>query len=455
MKKCIAMVLALVMVLGLCACSVSNVETTKPAENQSNNPEDSASSGENKPDEAPVEISLWTFPLGNWGDPATVDALLEDFNAAYPNIHVTVEYLTYTDGDDKVNAAIEGHATPDMIFEGPERLVANWGARGKMVDLSDLWTEETKADIEANSKAVADACKWSDGAYYEYPLCMTTHTMAVNKRIFEETGAIQYLDTENHTWTTENFLKAVQTVYDAGYETVGAIYCSGQGGDQGTRALINNLYGGAFTNDEFTAYTVNSPENIKAMETLRNLDGMVYDPAINGGEAITLFRNGTAAMCFCWNVAMQLDDTTSKPGFTNDGDEILYMAFPSEDGTPELCGGIWGFGVFDNGDAAKIEASKTFIKYMCDENPTEAVKTSLNFPVKASVKDVYAGEDSELFMNEFSKVAPYMGGYYQIVPGWAEARTAWWQMLQNVGAGGDIAAAVENFDAISNAAAGA
>ena len=55
-------------------------------------------------------------------------------------------------------------------MEGPERLVANWGAKGLMADLSDLWTDDQKADISASDEA---ACKDSSGAYYEFPLCMT------------------------------------------------------------------------------------------------------------------------------------------------------------------------------------------------------------------------------------------------------------------------------------------
>ena len=35
-----------------------------------------------------------------------------------------------------------------------------------------------------------------------------------NKTVFEAAGAMQYVDAENHTWTTDNFLKAVQAVYD-------------------------------------------------------------------------------------------------------------------------------------------------------------------------------------------------------------------------------------------------
>ena len=186
-----------------------------------------------------ADITLWTYPIGKWGDSESVDALLADFNAKYPDIHVTVEYLDYTNGDDQVNTAIEGGSAPDLVMEGPERLVANWGAKGLMVDLSDLWTDDQKADISASVEA---ACKDSSGAYYEFPLCMTAHCMAINKTVFEAAGAMQYVDAENHTWTTDNFLKAVQAVYDSGKTDVGAIYCSGQGGDQGTRAQIGRAH---------------------------------------------------------------------------------------------------------------------------------------------------------------------------------------------------------------------
>ena len=167
-----------------------------------------------------ADITLWTYPIGKWGDSDSVNELLADFNAQYPDIHVTVEYLDYTNGDDQVNTAIEGGSAPDLVMEGPERLVANWGAKGLMVDLSDLWTDEQKADINASVEA---ACKDSSGAYYEYPLCMTAHCMAINKTVFEAADAMQYVDEENHTWTTENFLKAVQAVYDSGKTDVGAI----------------------------------------------------------------------------------------------------------------------------------------------------------------------------------------------------------------------------------------
>ena len=428
MKKLFALMLALIMVFALAAPVASAADDTT--------------------------ITLWTYPIGGWGNSDVVDELIAGFEAANPGIKVQVEYLAYADGDDKVNTAIEGNAAPDLIMEGPERLVANWGAKGYMVDIAGLWDD---ADKEEVLPVVQAACFNKEGASYEYPLCMTAHCMAVNLNRFQAVGADQYLDLDAHTWTTEDFVAAVGLLA-AENPNVAAVFCGGQGGDQGTRALINNLYSGTFTDADHTKYTADSEENIKALELLAGLEGVNFDPAIVGGDEINLFRQGILDMAFCWNIGAQLNTDNNDAGLTNDGDEIVCMAFPSDDGVPELCGGIWGFGIFDNGSEAKIEAAKTFIKYMADSAATaDAVKASTYFAVRDKSDDVdlsniYEGND---IMSEYTKLMPFLGDYYQVVPGWAEARTAWWNMLQQVGAGSDVTEAVAAFCETANAAAGA
>ena len=453
MKKQVSAILAASMAASMlvaCGGSTSSAATsTAPAESTSTASSEAAPAESTADAGQAADITLWTYPIGRWGDSESVDALLADFNAQYPDIHVTVEYLDYTNGDDQVNTAIEGGSAPDIVMEGPERLVANWGAKGLMADLSDLWTDDQKADISASVEA---ACKDSSGAYYEFPLCMTAHCMAINKTVFEAAGAMQYVDAENHTWTTDNFLKAVQAVYDSGKTDVGAIYCSGQGGDQGTRAIINNMYGGTFTDAAHTKYTADSAENIKAIQTLHDTKGINFDASIAGGDEITLFRNGTLQMAFCWNIAQQANSDNNAAGLTNDGDEIFPMAFPTDSGDPKLCGGIWGFGIFDNGDEAKIEAARTFIDFIAadPDQVKDSVLASTYFPVRTSVGDIYA--DNEI-MSEYSKFMAYLGDYYQITPGWATARTEWWNMLQRVGSGEDVETAVKTFVDNANAAA--
>ena len=416
MKKIVALALALVMVLGLCACSVQKTEETKPAETQAAAPVETQAA---TPEAAPVEISLWTYPIGKWTDEATVKSLLADFNAAYPNITVKVEYLDYTNGDDKVNTAIEGGQAPDIVMEGPERLIANWGAKGLMVDLKDIVPAGTYDSI-------ISSCTSANGEVYELPVCMIAHCMAINRDVFEAAGALQYLNEETHTWNSvEDFFKAVQAVYDAGYEYVGCIYCGGQGGDQGTRALITNIGGGTYANAEHTEYTYASQKNAEALAKLYAQDGIEFDTAIVASDEIQNFVNGTFQMAFCWNISQEVNNADA---LTFD---VLPMAFPS-DTTPSLQGGIWGFGVFDNGDAAKIEAAKTFIQFMTkdDAQYTKAVEATTFAPVR-DVEGIYA--TNELFP-EYSLLSPMMGDYYQITKGWTTARTEWWNMLQRVSA---------------------
>lgn len=452
-KKVISLLLASCMVFSLAACGNNGAkETEAPATDAATDAaeteapaDETEAPAEDAADGEAVELKLWTYPVGQWGDSAAVESLIADFNAQYPNVSVKVELLDYTNGDDQVNTAIEGGQAPDLIFEGPERLVANWGAKGYMVDMADLWAEDYTAGIYDSIEA---ACKNADGAYYEFPVCMTAHCMAINYDLFKEADALQYIDEETHTWTTENFVKAVEAVVAYGHENVGAVYCSGQGGDQGTRALVNNLYGGTFTNPEHTAYTADSEENVKALELLNGMEGINFDASIAGGDEITLFCNGTLAMAFCWNVAQEITHTVTTPDVDF---EIFPMAFPSES-EPKLQGGIWGFGIFDNGDAAKIEAAKNFVRFMTEDDAqyTKSVTTSTYWPVR-DVAGIYDGDE---IMTEYGTFMQYMGDYYQVTPGWAEARTAWWNMLQQIGQGADVKTAVDEFVSTANTAAG-
>ncbi len=390
MKKLLAILLSVAMVMSLCVFTASAADVT--------------------------EISLWTYPIGKWVDEATVSDLLADFHAAHPEIKVNVEYLDYTNGDDKVNTAIEGKQAPDIIMEGPERLIANWGAKGLMVDLADLIPEGTYS-------SVVESCTSANGEVYEMPVCMIAHCMAINRDVFAEADALQYLNEETHTWNSvEDFFKAVQAVYDAGYEYVGCIYCGGQGGDQGTRALVTNVGGGTYANAEHTAYTYASTENATGLSRLYNQKGINFDPSIVAGDEIQNFVNGTFQMAFCWNISQEVNNADALSF------DVLPMAFPS-DSTPSLQGGIWGFGVFNNGDEAKIEAAKTFIKFMTQDNDQYAkAVTATSF---APVRDLEGFAPNEYFA-EYSLLSPLMGDYYQITLGWTTARTEWWNMLQRV-----------------------
>lgn len=425
MKKRILALLCFLLAAALfssCGSKPQNMET----EDEGSGPEE-------------VELTLWTFPVGNWGNPTTVANMLAAFHKEYPNIHISAEYLNYDNGDEMVSQAVLKGSAPDLVLEGPERLVANWGEQGWMVDLSDLWESEKAGTIYDH---VREACQSRNGEYYEFPLCMSAHCMAINYDMFEAAGALQYIDEETHTWTTEGFVKAVQALNAWGQERAGIVYCKNQSGDQGTRALVNNLYGGTFTDDTHTFYTVDSEENRKALQLLYDLEGIAFEPSLTSAEEIDLFCKKETAMCFCWNVSMEVHQTINPPGLDF---EVFPIAFPTNGNAPKLEGGIWGLGIFDNGSDERIEAAKTFIRYIVENDApyTRAVRIASYWPVR-DMNNIY---ENDMLMTEYSIFMPYMGDYYQITPGWTEARTAWWQMLAKIGNGTDISEAVKGFPA--------
>ena len=77
MKKLLAMLLALCMVFALCACGQTAAPAADPAPAQA----DTAAPAEESAAE-PVSITLWTYPIGGWGNADTVDALIAAFEAA-------------------------------------------------------------------------------------------------------------------------------------------------------------------------------------------------------------------------------------------------------------------------------------------------------------------------------------------------------------------------------------
>ena len=265
MKKLLTFLLALTLVLSVTACG-----------------QDAAANDE---EQSVIELTLWTYPIGDWADETAVNNLLTQFNTVYPDIHVTVQCLDEATGDDSLSTAVDGGVAPDILLAQPDRLVKVWGAEGMLADLSDIWDDADKQEVNETCRSV---CFTSDGKCYAYPFAMNVQCMAINYDAFVTAGADQYIDLESRTWTTEQFTQAVKALRDKYGEDVAAVYCSGQNGDQGTRALITNLYGGTFTNDAHTAYTVDSEPIQQALTLLRDTKGIEFDEAINGQEVLPL-----------------------------------------------------------------------------------------------------------------------------------------------------------------------
>lgn len=438
MKRYIALLMAGILLGSLCGC-----DSEKKQENKNEDTIQEDFENEIAFEDKEIELTMWTYPVGAFQSQETIDGILEKFNEQYPNIHVTVECLEYKDGDAKVSAAIEDGSYPDVILESPMRLVNDWGEKGLLVDLAELWDVEVRNDIAKTNTEIIKACQSEEGVFYEYPFCMTVHTMVINKELFERADALRYLK-EDRTWTTQDFENALRALKRYGVEKPGIIYCGNVNGDQGTRALAMNLYSAQYTDDLHTEYTMYQENGVKGLQQLVDWqqEGLLNaDVSLTASDEILLFTKGETAMSFCWNISNQ-EIYESQLDFTP-----YPVAFPSDDGIPELNGNIWGFGIFDKDDQDKEKAAIRLIKFLCDDNEQgrQSVQCAGFLPVKSSYGNVYEGTEHSECAQEFMDFCQWMGDYYVVTHNWNKQRRAWKDLLQQIFTGEDVNTSVDAY----------
>lgn len=441
-RKVLALVLALCIVLSLAACTGGKDPDPTKTPDASNPPANPTEEGNEPADE--VELLWWAPPtfIQDADDPAGTyeQKLVDEFNASHPGITVRVETIDFTTASDKITTAIESGTAADILFDAPGRII-EYGKNGKLVDLGDMFTDEFKKDV--GNDDLLTSCQ-GNGTYYMYPISASPFYMAINEKMWTDSGAMEFVNLEgNRAWTTEDFEKAIEKLTAAGYNP-GVLFCGGQGGDQGTRAFIANLYDGSVADGK--EYTFNSEAMIQGLTKAQEWidkgwlgNGVQY----NGGQSIELFVAGTTAYEFCWGTSAAGNNAATMEA---NGVTPISLPFPSADGKPVLEYLVNGFCVFDNGDDAKAEAAKTFIKWLCDNK--ENVTRTGAFPVLQSMGNLYPGDAEKELLVEFTKM---YGPYYNTMDGFANMRAQWFDMLQKITGGGDVTelanAAVETSNA--------
>ncbi|MGL4338027.1 MAG: ABC transporter substrate-binding protein [Turicibacter sp.] len=438
-----AMFLAFATLAVGCAPTVN--ETTPEPTKETETPVTTETPDAQSKDEV-VEITFWNFP--NF---ATIDdtpgkyeeEMIAAFEAKNPNIKVKLEMISFNDGPAKINTAIETKTAPDVVYDAPGRVIT-WAKNGVLAPITDLFTSEIEADMDPS---VLSASKHGSD-YYLYPINTAPFMMAFNKTMLEELGLLEMLplDKENRAWTVEEYEALLSALKDAG-KVPAIFYSKSSAGDQGTRAFISNLYNSWITNDDLTEYTINNEAGVKALTWTAeaiNKGLMVNGSALAASDTIDEFVAGRAASTLLFSPGLL---NTNQP---NMDFEPVFMPYPNSGGEPVLEFLIGGPCVFDNGDAAKVEASKIFIDFMANDSEwgVKNILSTGSFAARNSVTDLY--DDPELQFN--AKMTAYYGTYYNTINGYDEMRTLWFPMLQDAVNGGDVQAALDNFVEQSNAA---
>ena len=393
-----------------------------------------------------TEITWWAFPVfqqeqASDGVGTYEKKIIEAFEKANPDIKVNLETIDFKSGPEKITTAIEAGTAPDVLFDAPGRII-QYGKNGKLADLNDLFTDDFVKDV--NNEKLINASKAGDKAYM-YPISSAPFYMALNRQMLKDAGVE---DLVKEGWTTDDFEKVLKALKGKGY-TPGSLFANGQGGDQGTRAFLANLYGGSVTDPEVTKYTTDDAKYVKALDKASSWikdDLLANGSQFDGGADIQNFANGQTSYTILWTAAQNGIQAKLLEASKVD---VVEVPFPSDSGKPALEYLVNGFAVFNNKDENKVAASKKFIQFIADDKewgPKNVVRTGA-FPVRSSYGKLY--EDKR--METIGSWTQYYSPYYNTIDGFAEMRTLWFPMLQSVSNGDEKAeAALKTFTEKAN-----
>lgn len=391
--------------------------------------ETSASNSEVKKEK--TEITFWFYPryqVAGKENGAYEKELAEDFMKKNPDISVKVESIPWNSGPEKVNIAISSNSMPDAVFDYPGRIIG-YGQKGVLVDLSDMLKPSDKEDIP---ESILSHCV-DNGKLYMYPTAINPLGMAVNKKILKDAGALDLLplDKPDRKWSISEFEKALEAVKKLKGIQPMVFYAGNEQGDASIRMFVQN-FGADFVNKDHTKVVINSEAGVKGVQWI--LDAYKKGWFAPGAESATasdaldLFNQGKSAFCIIFGAGNKaiLEKMIAEKKAPADF-ELAFLPQPTAEGVEQKVEAqAVGYCVFDNKDQKRIDASKKFIDYLC--NNKDIVKTLGAFPVRKSMGVFYTDPELKFIGTLASKTADT--GY--TAKNYAKIRTLWFPNIQAV-----------------------
>lgn len=306
MKKLIAMLLCVVMVLGMVACSQTPAtpSTEAPANNETPATEAPAT-------DAPVSDDVVEITYSYWGTPdeaASVQAVADKYNAENPGVHVTVMAIPNEEYVTKLNTMAVAGELPDCGIMN-ESGVLDFASKGLLSDISSMY--EGAASMPLDSITFK-----SEGQPVAYSAANEVLFLYYNKDMFDAAGVEYPSASEPMSW--DEFVATAKLLTldangknatEAGFDA-NSIVQYGCNVDNWTWQLevwaLSN--GGAWFSADGKECTINTPEVAESIQKVADLylvDKVAqYRPGLEDSGIQSTIGAGNVAMATggAWNV---------------------------------------------------------------------------------------------------------------------------------------------------------
>ena len=246
-----------------------------------------------KATQGPVTISFMA-----WGAPeelAVWQQIVDDFQAANPNIKVNVEVSDWDSYWTKLKTLLAANTPPD-VFAMDAPLYLDYQSRGVLLNIQS-YIDKSSGLLDGFYPVTLEAYKLPDG-YYGLPRDFQTIVLFYNKDMFDAAGAAY----PSADWTYDDLRAAAKslTVDKNGDGTI-----EQYGFDAGLWDMENFWseaiwsWGGEVINPDYTKTLIGEPIARQAWQFAYDLmwtDKSMADPNTSGQYGTDLFQAGIAAM---------------------------------------------------------------------------------------------------------------------------------------------------------------
>ena len=331
---------------------------------------------------APVEVTLWHMEQ----PPHRVEriqTLIDEFNAANPDIKVSQEPQNWGEIYAKAPAALAAGTGPDMLFAIPDfaPILKDLGALSSVAD----FVEELDAKHDFVDSTV-EAYSYDDGVW-AVPLYNMTLNLWYRKSVFEEAGVA--VPTSWDEWSAAAQKLTSDGRFGMGLPANKQLYT-----DQTIYSVMVNGGASELYNEDGTL-RFDNPETVAAYEFYNSMMEYSAPDATSWtwGEAEACFASGSCGMVMQFTVISTYENQAE-----GDAADLGVAAIPTKDGGNENATIAYANAVLLlSEEEAKRDASKAFIRFLLEpENYGRFLnmEPGLFMPLTAS------GADAESFWND-------------------------------------------------------
>ena len=242
---------ALSVLLAACAPAAAPVATEAPAAAT-----EAPAAVTEAPAAEPVTIKVMSFFA--FDNPEVEKAVVAAFEAKYPEIKVEFESVPMSDIFLKYKTLIAGNEAPDVMSMNYENSYM-FGAMGALEPL-DEWIKKGDYDTSKVYKSTLDMFK-VNGTQFALPATFSDVVLFYNKKLFDDAG-LQY---PQRGWTQEDLKKAAIALTK---DTNGDGKIDQWGYTFPWWPVVLEMYKASIWSADGTTCTLNSPEGIKAIQSI-------------------------------------------------------------------------------------------------------------------------------------------------------------------------------------------